>query len=210
MIVCCIMKVTNSIIRPVNKRLLATLILALVYCYSTTAQEINNDLKQSISLQWIGLAFHPEAGTYPQHYHLKLDKKAYFVLEIGTVIQYNYFFTKRFSLSSSISLYLDCALVPAGSVHLGVSYALIKKGAHRFSVGLGPTLLFREDWHQFPEYSSDTFFEERIFRGYQYRFYPIGYLDYSYRFNPQWELLFSVVPGGIYVITSTIGLRYSW
>jgi len=41
-----------------------------------------------IQLQFVGMAFHPKGGTYPEHNHRKLDPKAYFVLELGGAAQY--------------------------------------------------------------------------------------------------------------------------
>jgi hypothetical protein len=50
--------------------------------HSTTAY------KQAISVQWIGLVFHPQGGTYPGRYKRKLDPQAYFVIEWGAILAY--------------------------------------------------------------------------------------------------------------------------
>ncbi|MBT3243053.1 MAG: hypothetical protein HN352_07880 [Bacteroidetes bacterium] len=193
------------------KKVSIIVILAISFSwFSIWAQDTTIKGSHAISGQWIGLAFHPKAGTYPQHYHLKLDKKAYFVFEMGGAFQYNYYLTNRLSVRSAIALYLDCAVVPAGFVQLGLRYTLLNRGPHSLAIGVGPTLLFREDWHQFPEYSGDTFFEDRVFKGYQYRFYPIPDIEYLYRIKSQWEILANVIPGGLYVFTSSFGLRFSW
>jgi len=193
------------------KEITITIFLALFFsCSNIMAQETIKKGSNTLSAQWIGLAFHPKAGTYPQHYHLKLDKKAYFVVEIGGAVQHNYFLSNRLSLRTTMALYLDCALVPAGFLQLGLRYTFLSRGSHSLAIGIGPTLLFREDWHQFPEYTGDTFFEDRVFKEYQYRFYPVPDLEYSYQFTPRWEFIFDIVPGGLHVFTSSIGLRYSW
>jgi hypothetical protein len=174
------------------------------------AQKSESDHPNSISIQFIGLAFHPEAGTYPHLYKLRLDPKGFFVVELGAAIQYRYAFSDRWSFNHALALYSDCAQVMAGFVHFGIRYNLIVRGPHTLSVDLGGSLLFREDWHQFEEYTGDTFFQDRVYKGYQYRFYPMGEIEYAFQYNPRWQYFISLVPGGKYVYTSSLGMRHYW
>lgn len=170
--------------------------------HSTTAY------KQAISVQWIGLVFHPQGGTYPGRYKRKLDPQAYFVIEWGAILAYERRIFNRCYLKSGAALYLDCADVPAGFVHLGVHYQLLNHGRHMVSIGLGPTLTFREDWHQFPEYTGDPFFKDSVHGKWQYRFVIFGGIEYCFRITDKILLNYTLIPGGRLIVTSCLGLKF--
>lgn len=188
-----------------------TLLMCLLSSY-TTGQDKEEYLSHphSISAQFIGMAFHPLGGTYPELYHRKLDPKAYFVLELGAAVQYRFQFKRRWALSSEFAYYSDCAKMPAGVIRVGIRFFAINGERHKFNIGLGPALLFRKDWHQLPGYTTDKFFAESVYGKYQYRFYVIPDLEYSYTIDSKWDLFFSILPGGQHVSTSSVGARYNW
>lgn len=187
------------------------LLLSLGANYAS-AQEIPFyfENRNSGSAQFIGLAFHPLGGTYPQHYHRKLDPKAYFVIELGGALQYRYRLSKRWSTGAGLALYSDCAAKTAGIVQLGFRWHIITRPKHNFSLGFGPTLLFRRDWHELEDYVTDAFFAESVYKKWQYRFYLVPELEYGYSVNHNWDVFYSLIPGGQHVSTSSIGMRYNW
>lgn len=162
-----------------------------------------------LSLQYLGLTYHPDGGTTPEIYPLKLDKKAYLDLEVGVTANLDYSLGKYAFLRFTSSLYKDCAFVTAGCVHSGprVQYAWRKNS---FNLGIGPIFSFREDWHQFPEYQGDDFYGDRVSGRWQYRFFPAAIeLEYLRKINDKLEFQYSLIPGAPLVITSLFGVRFS-
>ena len=167
--------------------------------------------QQYFSLEYLGFSLHPGGGSMPQHYPLKVDAKAWLVLQVGVVANYDVEISKRFFIRSAAGYYSDCAFLPSGFLHLGIRWTAIRRGRHEFNIGLGPTFLFREDWHQFPEYKDDAIFGNRVSGKWQYRFiFYGGEFEYLYRLNDRWQLQYSVVPGYPSVVTSKFGARFKF
>ncbi len=162
----------------------------------------------AISIHWIGLVFHPQGGTYPDLYIRKLDPKAYVVIELGVVLAYEHRIFNRGYIKTVAAYNLDCANVPAGFFHFGFHYQLINRNRHILTAGLGPTLVFRDDWHQFPEYTGDEFFKDKVNGKWQYRLVVFGDIEYSYKISKKFFLNSSVIPGGHLVITFCVGFKY--
>jgi hypothetical protein len=97
----------------------------------------------------------------------------------------------------------------SGFLHVGFRWNALQMGRHTINAGVGPTLMFREDWHRFEEYSDKDFFGKAVYNGWQYRFFPVGgEVEYLFKINDKWEFQYSVIPGYPAVITSKIGLRW--
>jgi len=180
-----------------------------VYGQDTLLIKASNTKKSFyLSLQYVGLTFHPNGGNTPEIYPLKFDKKAYFVLEVGASLNLDYYLNDKLFIRASIAHYRDCAFVPAGYFHLGIRGLIFKKGKHRINGGIGPTLMYREDWHQFPEYKGDEFYGESIHGKWQYRFIIYGgEFEYLYQINDKVEFQYSLIPGIPIIITSKFGIR---
>ena len=60
-----------------------------------------------------------------------------------------------------------------------------------------------ESWRSVEGYDPDNPLEEseNFLPGYEYKFLPLGEIDFLYRFSPQWQGVYSVFPGFPYVIT---------
>jgi hypothetical protein len=160
-----------------------------------------------LSFQYLGLTYHPDGGTTPEIYPLKLDKKAYLDVNVGFAANLDYSLNKYFFLRFTSALYKDCAFVTAGCFHTGprVQYSWKK---NRINFGIGPIFSFREDWHQFPQYGTDDFYGNRVNGKWQYRFFPCAVeLEYLRRLNDHLEFQYSLVPGAPLVITSMFGIR---
>jgi hypothetical protein len=96
------------------------------------------------SIQYLGLTYHPGGGNTPEVYPLKLDRKAYLVLDVGIAANLDYRLCDYSFLRFTSALYKDCAFVTAGGVHTGprLQYSW---GDNRINMGVGPILSFRGD-----------------------------------------------------------------
>jgi len=190
--------------------ILIYLILTNKVLFAQDSLLIENNQRGSfyLSLQFVGFTFHPTGGNTPEIYPLKLDKKAYFVLEVGLALNLDYYLNDNLFIRTSVAHYRDCAFVPAGYFHVGIRGTILKKGKHQIIGGIGPTLLYREDWHQFSEYKGDEFYTNHIYNKWQYRFIVYGgEFEYLYKLNDKIELQYSLIPGIPIVMTSKIGIR---
>ncbi|MFN8208944.1 MAG: hypothetical protein U0T82_16280 [Bacteroidales bacterium] len=160
------------------------------------------------SLQYLGITFHPGGGTTPEVYPLKFDRKAYVVVNVGAAANIDYSLNKHFFLRFTASRYKDCAFVSAGCFHLG-SRLQHSWGKSSINVGMGPIFSYREDWHQFAQYTTDDFYGNRVQGKWQYRLFPCALeLEYLHRINDRLEFQYSLIPGGALVLSSLVGVRY--
>jgi hypothetical protein len=161
-----------------------------------------------LSIQYLGLTYHPGGGNTPEVYPMKLDEKAYLVLDVGVAANLDYRLSNYFFLRFTSALYKDCAFVTAGCVHAGPRFQF-SWGENSVNIGIGPILSFRQDWHRFAQYKDDEFYGSRIYNGWQYRFFPTAVeFEYLRRINDSMEFQWSVVPGAPLVITSMFGIRF--
>jgi len=161
-----------------------------------------------ISFQYLGLTYHPDGGTTPEIYPLKLDRKAYLVIDAGVAANLDYRLCKYSFLRVTSALYKDCAFVTAGCLHAGPRFQYGWK-KNTVNLGIGPILSFREDWHRFKEYETDDFYGDRVYGNWQYRFFLWALeLEYLRRINDHLEFQYSLIPGAPLVITSLFGIRF--
>jgi hypothetical protein len=180
---------------------------ALIFAETADSTSGNNS-HWYLSFQFLGLTYHPDGGTTPEIYPLKLEKKAYLVIDIGVAASLDYSLGKYIFLRFKTSMYKDCAFVMAGCFHVGPRFQYGWK-KNRVNLGIGPILSFREDWHQFKEYQTDDFYGNRVYGKWQYRYFPYAIeLEYLRRINDHLEFQYSLIPGAPLVITSLFGLRF--
>jgi hypothetical protein len=189
--------------------LIMTLILWPALIYAEVIDSTSGRISPwYISFQYLGLTYHPDGGTTPEVYPLKLDRKAYLVLDVGIAANLDYRLGKFIFLRFTSSLYKDCAFVTAGCFHMGprLQYGWKK---NLINLGVGPILSFREDWHQFKEYQTDDFYGDRVHGNWQYRFFFYAVeLEYLRRINDHLDFQYSLIPGAPLVITSLFGIRF--
>jgi hypothetical protein len=160
------------------------------------------------TIQYLGLTYHPDGGNTPEVYPLKLEKKAYLVLDVGLAASLDYSFSDNIFVRFTSSIYKDCAFVTAGCLHVGPRLQH-SWGDNRVNIGIGPIFSFRQDWHRFAEYQDDEFYGNRVYKGWQYRFFPTAIeLEYLRKISDKMEFQWSVVPGAPLVITSMFGVRF--
>jgi hypothetical protein len=161
-----------------------------------------------LSVQYLGLTYHPNGGNTPEVYPLKLDGKAYLVLDLGVAANLDYRLNPYTFIRLTSALYKDCAFVSAGCIHLGPRFEL-SWGGNSVNVGLGPIFSFRRDWHRFAQYTYDEFYGDRVYKGWQYRFFPLAVeFEYLRQINDSMEFQWSVIPGGELIVTSLFGIRF--
>jgi hypothetical protein len=161
------------------------------------------------SVQYLGLTYHPDGGTTPEVYPLKFDRKAYLVLSIGAAGDVDYSLGKLFFLRLKSTVYKDCAFLWAGALHFS-PHAQYTFGNNRINLGIGPIFSFRQDWHRFKQFVDDDFYGDRVYKGWQYRFYGTALeLEYLRRITKTLEMQCSVIPGAPLVITFLFGVRFA-
>jgi hypothetical protein len=186
-----------------------TLILLLFSFYLTAQNTEKIKTEQHFSAQWLGWTFHPGGGSMPQNYPWKLDAEAKYVMSIGLAVNYDWAWKKHVFWRAAAGYYSDCALLPAGYLHIGFRWEALRLGRHTFNVGLGPALLFRKDWHRFSAYRGDNIYGDRVYQGWQYRLTPIiGEVEYLYKINEHLQFQYSVLPAYPAVIVSKVGVRW--
>jgi hypothetical protein len=187
-----------------------TLFLLLLMLPLSAQNNATTPPLRHFSIQWLGWTFHPDGGSMPQNYPWKLDEKATYIINPGIALSYDWQWKKRIFWRVAAGYYGDCALMPAGYVHIGLRWEALRFGRHSFNGGLGPALLLRKDWHQFaPAYRGDPVYGDRVYQGWQYRLTPIiGEVEYLYQINDRWQFQYSVIPAYPAVITSKIGVRW--
>ena len=93
-----------------------------------------------LSVQYLGLTWHPGGGGSPEVYPLKCEKKGYLVPEVGAAGNIDRRLNRLFFLRFTVSLYKDCAFLTAGCLHAGprIQYT---RGRNSLNLGIGPILL---------------------------------------------------------------------
>lgn len=195
-------------------RLLGMALWLLLICHAAT---LLSQPKQDISparprwqwsIQYLGLTYHPDGGNTPEIYPLKLDNKAFLVLDVGAAANLDYGLGRHSFFRFTAALYKDCAFVTAGCLHLGPRLQT-GWGRNRFNIGIGPIFSFRRDWHRFAEYKDDEFYGRRVYKGWQYRFYmTAAELEYQRRISDRMEFQLSLIPGVPLIVTFLFGVRF--
>ena len=187
-----------------------TLILLLFISYLNAQNVEKTKSPRHFSAQLLGLTIHPGGGSMPQNYPWKLDAQATFVLTPGAALNYDWAWKKHIFWRAAAGFYADCAILPAGYLHIGFRWEALRFGRHTFNGGLGPALLFRKDWHRFSAYRGDNIYGDRVYQNWQYRLTPIiGEVEYLYKINEHLQFQYSVLPAYPAVIVSRIGIRWA-
>jgi hypothetical protein len=159
----------------------------------------------------MGLTFHPDGGEN-EGYPRQLDDEAYFVIMPGMQADLDYQFHRYALARFSTSLYRDCADVWSGFFHLGPRVNLPIGERFVFRVGIGPTYLWRQNWFGVVAgYRKDSFYGDGKPGDFQTKFlWYGGDLDFEWKLNSKVSLIYANIPGWPEVITSNVGLRYTF
>ena len=182
-------------------------ILALAALAAGAAVPSDYDNRFAAGLNYYALTYHPGGGG--AHYPRELDDRAFWVIQVGAEANGDYYLHRLLLLRVSGSLYRDCADVWAGFAHFGFRFNWARS---RFAtrIGIGPSFLWRESWlGQVARYRSDGFFG-RPAPGDRFQSRWIWYggnLEAELKLRGRLGLVYSLVPGFPFVVTSSLGLR---
>ena len=163
------------------------------------------------NLLFQGLTYHPDGGEH-EDYPRKLDAAAYWVLLLGTQADFDWYFHKYGLARGSVALVRDCADVWSGYFHLGPRLNLPWGDRFVFRVGIGPTLVWRQQWYgKVAGYTHDSFYGRDTTATFQTKFlWYGGNLDFEWKIRPDLSLIYSNIPGWPEVLTSSFGGRYEF
>ena len=165
--------------------------------------------KDNVGVKFFGLSIHPLGEKDNAHLMpLKLDKNGYFVLNIGGVAMYEKFVLGDFvSIKLAQAMYADCATRLGGFSHLGLRGRIIKKGRHFLYGGIGPTLIYRRNWHELPGYVDQHRFKGGSSVKWQYLFlWYGGEFEYKYLIKDNLYFSISFVPGYPDLMNLSLGI----
>lgn len=139
------------------------------------------------------------------------DGKGYFVLNTGATLSHEIpIFKGRHTIKVMQSLYADCAAQLGGFSHIGLRGTLFSREGHTLSGGLGPTLIFRRNWHRLADYAPSGFFEGSPTDEWQYKMlWYGGELVYDYQLNEKGAFSLTFIPGFPNLLSLSAGFKYT-
>ncbi len=166
----------------------------------------------AVNVKYTGLSYHPGGGENIEHYKRSLDDKDFWVILVGGQTDIDYIANRFFYLRATTSLYKDCSDLWAGFYHFGfrANWDATEKLSMR--LGIGPTLLWRENWFgKVKGYTRDSFFGPASGGDFQTAFiWYGGDLDVEWKLNKNIAAVYSMIPGYPEVIQNSLGLRYAF
>lgn len=166
----------------------------------------------NVGVRLFGLSIHPKGEATNAHLMpLRLDKDAYLVQDLGLVLSYERGLVADdvFTVKAALAAYADCAQQLGGFMHIGLRGRILHIGRHQLYGGIGPTLIFRENWLRL-----DGYVDQHLFKGgredaFQYLFlWYGGEFEYRYQLSPRIDAAVNFVPGYPDLINLSIGFNY--
>ncbi len=165
------------------------------------------------NLLFTGLTYHPGGADHPEDYPRKFDKGGYWVLLLGAEGDFDWYAYRYLLVRGSIALNRDCADVWGGFFHLGPHFNLPIGEKFAFRIGIGPTLIWRQNWNGVVStYHGDRFYGRTPTNDdFQSKFlWYAGNMEFEWKIRPNVSLIFSNIPGWPQTLTSSVGARYSF
>ncbi len=161
------------------------------------------------SLKFFGLSLHPYGDENAHLMPLNPDKEGYLVLNLGGTLAHEIQIAEsKYSVKALQTLYADCASQLGGFSHIGIRAIVFTKNKHQLTGGIGPTLIFRRNWHRLQDYKPSGFFKGGPDDEWQYKFlWYGGELEYHYSLTEKTSLSTTFVPGFPEIINFSIGIR---
>ena len=188
---------------------LFALIFSLVFF--TSVQAFSHTF--SAGAKFFGLSLHPKGAVNAPLIPYKWDPRGIFVLHPGVTLNFEYYVWEDIvSVKAVQAFYADCAMQFAGFSHIGFRVRLFKIGRVSVNAGIGPTFLYRRSWYKLPGYNdSFTFYKGGKNDDWQYHFILYGgEIETNVKLNDNFDLSFSVIPGGLDLINISFGARYNY
>ncbi|MCX7954281.1 MAG: hypothetical protein N3A01_03715 [Bacteroidales bacterium] len=164
----------------------------------------------NIGIKIFGFTIHPLGEERNAHLMpLKLDKNAYFVINLGALVHYEKKLHKDiFTLKLVQALYSDCAARLGGFSHIGFRGRICKINNFSIWAGCGPTLVFRRNWMKLEGYYNPNFFKGDVDDMWQYKFILYaGEIELKYKINKVYEFVFTIIPGFPHIINFSAGMN---
>ncbi|MCX7744507.1 MAG: hypothetical protein N2167_08085 [Flavobacteriales bacterium] len=167
--------------------------------------------QDNFGIKFFGLSIHPLGEKDNAHLmpH-KLDPQGYLVMNLGVVLSYEKFVVEdALSFKFGIAQYADCAAQWGGFLHAGIRAKIFKIKKHALYGGIGPTFIFRRNWHTLDGYINRNRFigDKDDFIQYKFLWYG-GEFEYRFNFYRAWDLSISFVPGFPDLVSLSIGVNY--
>jgi len=147
----------------------------------------------------------------------KLDDSGRFVYLPGWELYWEHETKDKIFLNAdgyrfTIAQYRDTMDQLSGYIHAGLRWKFHIDSKRLWSVGLGPSLFFRESWRVFSDYNphqllleSDTFLP-----GYEYMWIIWGDIDFQYKISNDLKLVVSILPAIPYSILFSMGVFWGY
>ena len=167
--------------------------------------------RNSIGLKFMGLSFHPLSGKpNAELMPNRLDKQAYFVLDLGALLSYEYFIVPDvLSVKFIQGLYADCAAQLAGVTSIGLRARIFQIGRHSLLGGIGPTWIYRHNWYHIPNYVDTKYYKGTPTDKWQYKFlWYGGELEYKFAISSKLDFATIFVPGYPDLMAFAVGVNY--
>lgn len=188
----------------VSDRFLISLFFLIFFSEAIHAQD-------NLSFKYFGLSIHPHGERDNAHLMPnKLDKNAYGVINYGATLDYEKFIIKdALSLKAVQALYADCAEQFAGFSHIGLRAKIYGHRKGSLYGGIGPTLVYRKNWHSLDAYVDRYRFKGKQEDKWQYMFlWYGGELEYRLRLSESINLAVSFIPGYPDLMSLSWGISY--
>ena len=161
-------------------------------------------------IKFFGLSVHPTGANNAQHMPLKFDRNGIFVVNTGISINIEYVvFKDIISIKFVQGLYADCVRKFGGFTHLGFRIRIFAIGRHSLNGGIGPTFIYRRNWHSLDDYDdSFDFFRGKPGDTWQRRFlWYGGEFEYNFALHEKIALSTSFIPGFPDLLNVSFGFR---
>jgi hypothetical protein len=175
----------------------ALLSLAFLYPGASLA-DADHRRDFAANLKYMGLTVHTFASHW--EYDFALDDKGYVVAQIGIEMDGDFYLNNYFLLRATTGLYKDCFNLWAGGFHLGFRGNLPVGERWEFRIGIGPTVIWRENWWtHVNNYGGSAFYGSKRQTGDLETAFLWwgGNSEIEYRFSQKNAMVLTVIPGGI-------------
>jgi hypothetical protein len=166
----------------------------------------------AIGVNYTGITYHPGGGENEEPYKRALDDGDYWVLLVGFQANADYKLHRFFYLRTATSFYKDCSDLWAGFYHFGFRANWDATERLSMRIGVGPTLLWRENWYgKVKGYTKDSFFGEATGGKYQSAFiWHGGDAEVEWKATERLSLVYALIPGYPEVMQNSVGARMNF
>jgi len=155
-----------------------------------------------------GLGYHPFETPNRVLYENALDANQQWVVEPAVMVSVEtYLRGTQLSWRFMPGFYVDGAARPAMFFHAGLKFRFLQIFRSSFDIAAGPTYNFRQDWHQYDNYTEEG--DWNLNGNWENQFNLLGELEYKFFLSEELDITASVLYGHQYeTFTFTFGLRY--